>query len=224
VYKHAEVLLELDELFSLLPVILVDDGNDDKDKDLLQNIANKHNACLIRNEINCGKGAAVLRGFREALRLGYTHALQVDADGQHDLAAINTFVAAAHDNPEMLVNSYPVYDEYAPAARQHGRKITNFWVRLETRSSAIIDAMCGFRVYPLQKIAQELPKIRFKRMGFDIEILVKAYWRGVDIINLPVNVRYPAGAHSNYRFIVDNIKISLMHAYLFCLSFIKNKR
>ena len=158
------------------------------------------------------------------MKLGYTHALQVDGDNQHNTDAIKVFLSKAESFPDRLINSYPVYDASAQAIRQHGRKLTNFWVRLETRSDAIRDAMCGFRVYPLKEIAPLLDKIHFKRMGFDIEIIVKAYWQGIDIINLPVDVRYPDGGHSNYKLFADNVKISFLHAYLFCSSFFAGKR
>ena len=219
VYKHTDVLAGfIGEL--KYPLILVDDGN--PDKDLLRGMAEAGGAILIVNEKNFGKGYSVMRALDEARARGYTHALQLDADHQHDLGAIESFLSEAEKNPAALINSYPVYDETIPPARLYGRRLTNLWVHIETRSCEIKDAMCGFRVYPLKETSGI--NTLFNRMGFDIEILVKASWKGLNIINLPVNVRYPEGGHSNFRVVADNIKISFMHTYLFCASFFMNNR
>lgn len=224
VYKHVDVLSGFISEINY-PLIVVDDGNTSQDKSSLEDICAGAGAVLVSLKKNSGKGAAMMAGFKEAAANGFTHALQVDADAQHDLKSVETFMKAAENEPESLINGYPVYDDTAVRIRQHGRKITNFWVRLHTRSADIKDSMCGFRIYPLKAVEKLLKRpLISKRMGFDIEILVKLHWQGVKIVNLPVKVYYHKDGHSNFRMFADNVKISLLHAYLFTgmvLNFIK---
>jgi predicted LPLAT superfamily acyltransferase/glycosyltransferase involved in cell wall biosynthesis len=170
---------------------------------------------VTRLAVNQGKGGAVSEGLRLALAAGFTHAAQVDADGQHDLGALPALLAAARANPDKLIVGCPVYGPEAPLGRRLGRKITDFWVMVETRSRAIQDAMCGFRVYPLAStvamIAEERPGLR---MDFDIEVLVRLVWRGVQPVNVPVAVCYPEDNSSNFRMLRDNLMISWMHTRL----------
>jgi glycosyltransferase involved in cell wall biosynthesis len=196
------------------PIIIVDDGNSENEKEELLNIYKDDVSCLTL-PVNRGKGVAVMEGLKKAVEKGYTHALQLDADAQHDLSALNLFFQEAQTNPDAIINGYPVYDSSAVVARRLGRKITNFFVALETAPNVIKDAMCGFRIYPLKELKPIVDKgLVSKRMSFDIEIIVKAYRYGIKIINLPVKVVYPKDGYSNFRFIADNIKISLLHAYL----------
>jgi len=126
-----------------LPVVIVDDGSDADTARSLDSLAGVH---LFRLATNSGKGAAVTRGLREARRLGFTHALQVDADGQHDLGDVPQFLERGRAAPAALICGEPVYDASAPKARLYGRLITRFWVWVETRGRARGDAMCGFRL------------------------------------------------------------------------------
>jgi predicted LPLAT superfamily acyltransferase/glycosyltransferase involved in cell wall biosynthesis len=195
-----------------LPVIIVDDGSDQTTRDVLANI---DDVILHRHDRNLGKGAAVISGFREARRLGYSHALQVDADGQHDLSAVPNLMQAARRQPEDVVAGIPIYDDTIPLGRKLGRWITHFWVWIETLSFQIRDSMCGFRIYPL---AQTMHVVDTSHVGqvmdFDTEIIVRLYWAGVDVSEVPVKVTYPNDNHSNFRGVLDNVAISLMHTRL----------
>ncbi|MBN2351225.1 MAG: glycosyltransferase [Spirochaetales bacterium] len=200
-----------------LPVILVDDGSDAATKRILQEIAEHTEGCrLFTLPRNLGKGGAVSRGLEEAFNAGFTHALQADADGQHDLGRAGDFIEQARSSPEALVGGRPVFDSSVPASRLSGRRITTFWVRIETLSRDIPDAMCGFRVYPLKACHRLLAgRSLRRRMEFDIEILVRLYWRRVPMVFLPLAVTYPAGGVSHFRLFRDNLAIGLMHACLF---------
>lgn len=200
-----------------LPVIIVDDGNPPEALQILQRISAEFpNVVTLSHHINMGKGGAVCTGLREAFRLGFTHALQIDADGQHDSSAVPLLLGASRKRPENLVGGFPVYDDSVPREREIGRKITNFWVHLETLSSRIPDAMCGLRIYPLRKTVPVLDKVRTFRMGFDIEILVRLSWERVGMDFYPVNVFYPRNGVSNFHVFRDNAEISKLHARLFC--------
>ena len=197
---------------------LVDDGSDARCGPVLEALAREEAAWLrlIRCPVNRGKGIAVLTGFAAAYSAGCSHALQIDADGQHDFAAIPRITELARANPEAIVTGVPVFDASAPAARRIGRKLTTFWVRVNTLSSAIEDAMCGFRVYPLGPIMRLSQRASFgSRMEFDPEILVRAVWAGVPVVSMPTSVTYPADGVSHFKMWRDNVRISWMHTRLF---------
>ncbi|MGE0790142.1 MAG: glycosyltransferase family 2 protein [Sandaracinaceae bacterium] len=196
-------------------VVVVDDGSGPAGRDACDAVAEAGLAHVHHRARNGGKGAAVKTGFEVAASLGYTHALQVDADGQHELADIPRFLAVAEANRDALLLGCPVFDETAPLGRRIGRKITIFWVNLETGGRVIRDPMCGFRVYPVHE-ALGL-RVSSDMMDFDPEIAVRLAWRGVPVINLPTKVRYVSaedGGVSHFRLLKDNVLISLLHARL----------
>lgn len=218
VYNHgkalAATLTRLDGM--ALPTVVVDDGSDHPNRKIIEQSAREHGAMLVVLPENRGKGAAVQAGFREAARRGYSHALQVDADGQHDLNDIDKLLTRAREEPGALVSGEPRFDQSVPKSRLHGRKISQFWVRVETLSSAIPDPMCGFRVYPLAPCLRLLDtRALGQRMEFDIEIAVRLYWLGVPFVSVPTRVVYPEGNISHFRLVIDNWRISLKHAQLF---------
>ena len=218
-FNHADAFAPVaDKLFEYkYPVIVVDDGSTAKQSQKIKTICSTHKFFYLKNLKNGGKGAAMLTGFQFALHKGFTHALQIDADGQHDIRDIPLFIKIGTSYPNDLIIGNPIYDESAPRARLIGRKITKFWVMVETFNKRMPDTMCGFRLYPLQQIEPILKNIKFKRMGFDIEIVVKAYRNGVKIISLPTNVIYPEMGVSHFHTFRDNFYISLLHTYLCCL-------
>lgn len=200
-----------------LPIILVDDGSDHHCAAHLRELtaAFPEQLSLVRRARNGGKGAAVITGLREAGRRGFSHALQVDADGQHNLADLPAFLRQAEAHPEALITGFPVYDESVPKSRRYGRYLSHFWVWVNTLSLDIRDALCGFRVYPLASTLALLDQERLGRhMEFDCEVLVRLHWRGVAIINLPTAVHYPSDGVSHFRLGRDNLLIAGMHTRL----------
>jgi glycosyltransferase involved in cell wall biosynthesis len=197
---------------------LVDDGSDARCAPVLEELAADEASWLrlVRCPVNRGKGIAVLTGFRAALAAGCTHALQIDADGQHDFAAIPRMAALALESPTAIITGVPVFDDSAPASRRIGRKFTTLWVRINTLSTHIEDAMCGFRVYPLGPIVELARHASFgSRMEFDPEILVRAVWAGMPVVSMPTHVVYPTDGVSHFKMWRDNVRISWMHTRLF---------
>jgi len=200
-----------------VPCMLVDDGSSAACAAVLDALAREHaGVVLVRLPHNQGKGAAVLAGFRRAAELGYTHVLQIDADGQHDTADIPTFLALAAAHPAAIICGHPVYDESVPKARLYGRYATHIWVWINTLSLDIKDSMCGFRVYPVAPVnALAARRSIGVRMNFDTDILVRLFWDGLQVINLPTRVSYPSDGVSHFRVWRDNVLISWMHTQLF---------
>lgn len=219
VYRHEAASRHVAEALVKegLAVVLVDDGNAPEGHAILEQIVSEiPNTHLVTHVVNKGKGGAVISGLIEAARLGYTHAFQIDADGQHDLNSIPFFVKAARKHPNSVISAFPQYDGSVPKAREQGRKITNFWVCIETLSMQIPDTMCGCRVYPLESVLPIAKKIRNFRMGFDIEIMVRISWANIKMNFYPIKVTYPEDGVSNFRVLYDNIAISATHTKLCC--------
>ncbi|MFM4922869.1 glycosyltransferase family 2 protein [Aeromonas dhakensis] len=219
-YNHAgplaAVLARLAEFE--LPCLLVDDGSEPVAAAALDALAAQHPwVSLLRHPHNQGKGGAVMTGLRRAHELGFSHALQVDADGQHDLTDLPALLAEARQHPAALVSGRPLYDDSVPKGRLYGRYITHVWVWIETLSFAIKDSMCGFRVYPLAPTCALLERVTLgRRMDFDTEVMVRLHWAGVPMRFVPTRVIYPVDGRSHFRLFRDNLDISWMHTRLVC--------
>jgi len=200
-----------------LPCLVVDDGSDAPSQQALER-ALEHERDWVQMQrlpANGGKGAAVRAGCEWAYSLGFTHAVQIDADGQHCVDDVPRLLEIARQRPDALVSGQAVYDESVPRARLYGRYITHVWVWINTLSFQIKDSMCGLRVYPLAATC-EVWRTQYvgRRMDFDTEIMVRLSWRGVPVVNVPTRVTYPADGVSHFRMLKDNVFISLMHARL----------
>lgn len=218
VYNHEAAVPAVVQslLNSGLPCLLVDDGSSPACAAVLAQLATLNNVTLLTLPHNQGKGGAVMAGFREAARLGYSHALQVDADGQHDLREVETFVDTSRRHPDAIICGYPEYDESVPKGRLYARYLTHVWVWINSLSLQIPDSMCGFRVYPLKPVLHLIDTVNLgKRMDFDPEILVRLSWRNQPMRWLPTKVHYPQDGLSHFRLFHDNALISKMHAKLF---------
>ncbi len=201
-----------------LPCILVNDGSNQNCSSVLENLTRSFNIHLLTHEKNQGKGAAIFTALEFAKQQHYTHALQIDADGQHNLNDINRFLDAARQNPLALINGVPQYDDSVPKSRLYGRKISTFWVRINTLSTDIIDVLCGFRVYPVDQTLLVIHENSIgRRMEFDLEIIVYLYRASIRIINLETKVIYPADGSSNFDMWQDNVRISKAHTKHFFL-------
>ena len=220
VYRHGKACVEVVEniLQYNIPIILVDDGNAEETKAYLRQIKENHPQIeLVTLAKNQGKGGAFKAGVIRAKELGYSHVLQVDADGQHDSTKIPFFVEKSRANPEKLICGYPQYDESAPGHRKGGHKFANTWCAICTWSNKIVDALCGFRIYPIEATHRFLTKKIFdKRMGFDVEILIQLLWAGLDAEFYPVKVTYPSDGLSNFHAFRDNVRISWVFTRLCC--------
>lgn len=200
-----------------LPILVVDDASPAAEfsrlEALLQRLA--PGSILLRHEQNQGKGGSVMTGLRAAADAAFTHALQIDADGQHDVQSLPKLLDAARAHPGRLICGLPSFGPDISRLRYYSRFLTLYLCWLETLSKEIQDALCGFRAYPLASvmpIIQRNPPGR--RMAFDPEILVRACWAGIPLHYLPVKVNYPENGRSHFRYIHDNLEITQMHVRL----------
>jgi glycosyltransferase involved in cell wall biosynthesis len=202
------------------PVWVVVDGSTDGSTELLQAEAARDSGLrVIVNAINGGKGSAVLSGISAALNEGFTHALTMDADGQHPSELIPSFMQRSMAEPAALVLGKPVFDASAPALRVNGRKVSNAWANLETLGAGIGDSLYGFRVYPMQPLQRTMQASRWmRRFDFDPEVAVRLCWAGLKPVNIDAPVKYfsaEEGGISHFKYLRDNTLLTWMHTRLF---------
>jgi glycosyltransferase involved in cell wall biosynthesis len=207
------------------PVWVVIDGSTDGSARLLDALTDpardtyQPGLTVMELRVNCGKGGAILHGLTAALHAGYTHALTMDADGQHPAELIPAFMAASEAQPHAMILGRPVFDASAPALRVRGRRVSNWWVNLETFDGGIGDSLFGFRVYPIAPLLQIMLGRRWmRRFDFDAEAVVRLSWHGVEAVNLDAPVRYLSAAEggvSHFNYYRDNVLLTGMHLRLF---------
>ena len=217
-YNHAAAIGEVFDGLAAhgLPCLVVDDGSDAAEHARLEALAAARPWVTIASlPQNRGRGAALRHGYETAWRRGFSHVVQLDADGQHDAADVPRFLAVARSHPGALVLGVPRFDETAPWARYYGRRISTFWVAVETLSRVIPDALCGFRVIPLAPAVSLLARRRLgDRMEFDPAFVVALVWEGVPVATVSTRVRYRRDGISHFQPWRDNTRISAMHARL----------
>ena len=221
-YNSGDKLFETvrDALTFWNPVWVVVDGSTDGTGDeLVRRGANDPAQKIFLLPHNCGKGAAILHGLRQAAERGFTHVLTMDADGQHPADQIPNFMSASVDNPQALVLGKPVFDADAPRIRVLGRTISNTCADIETLWAGIGDSLYGFRVYPIRPLLELMESQPWmRRFDFDVEAAVRLVWRGLQPLNLPAPVRYfrpEEGGVSHFNYVRDNLLLSWMHIRLF---------
>jgi len=203
-----------------IPVWVVIDGSTDDSawiaKECARTLPNVHVLVQPKNQ---GKGAAFLFGAQKALKENFTHALVMDADGQHHAPDIPRFMELSQQNPDAMILGKPVFGNDAPKERVAGRKIGNTLARINTFGGKIDDSLFGFRVYPLAPSVKILTSIRHaRRFDFDTELVIRLYWMGIRPINVPTPVTYPKpqeGGVTHFHYLRDNLLLASTHIRLF---------
>ncbi len=219
IYNHGTTIQGVvDGLEGLaLPCLIVDDGSDRATQAEVDALAGCRDWVDVRRHpSNAGRGTALQTGYRWAAERGFTHAVQLDADGQHDAASIPAFLAEAAAHPEMMILGDPVFDITAPLHRLHGRRLSRWWVWIETLCRDIRDPLCGFRCFPLAATVDLLDRVHMGTgMEFDTEIVVRLHWSGIRVRNVRTPVQYFEDGLSTFRPLHDNLRITWLHTRLF---------
>ena len=218
VYNHAGSLRDVVRKALAVhdTVMVVDDGSTDGGSDTLQGLDIR----LLRHPVNGGKGSAIMTAAREARRMGMTHMVTIDADGQHDPAQFSRFEALVKTDPRAIVigkRNFQTKD--VPGLSRFGRHFSNFWLRLQT-GQKVGDTQSGYRCYPLAVLEQL--KLRENGYAFEVEVLVKAAWAGIALREVDISVYYPPESEriSHFNVFWDNLRLSLLNTRLTLRSFI----
>ncbi len=197
-----------------LPCLIVDDGSRKPTQRALAELAARHReVSIVRRPRNGGRGAALKSGYIAAAERGFTHAIQLDADAQHEASDVPSFVAAIKRFPEALVLGAPRFDASAPRARLLGRQLSRAMVWLSTLSFAVEDPLCGFRGIPLGPTCELLRERELgDHMEFDPELVIALLRRGLPVVNLPTRVVYAPGGLSHFDLWRDNARLSAVYA------------
>jgi len=190
------------------PVIVVDDGSTDQTATLL---ARESGLVVVTLPENRGKAAALKAGFVKAEELGFTHAITIDADGQHPAAALEQFAASCRNQPDALVTGVrDLKAAGAPWVRRFSNGLSTFWFRFET-GVRLADTQCGYRVYPLAAV--RALQVKSDRYAFELEVMVRAAWAGMAVVSQPVQVDYAAATSqlSHFRPWRDFARIVVVH-------------
>lgn len=192
-------------------VIVVNDGSTDDTKNILSSI---EDIKVIDYPNNKGKGYALKLGLKKAYEWGYRYAITIDSDGQHYADDIPTFIDKIEEKPDsLLIGARNLTAENMPSKNTFANRFSNFWYKVET-GQELSDTQSGFRLYPLDK----LQKIYFitRRYEFEVEIIVRAAWRGVNVENVPIKVYYPPVEErvSHFRPLQDFTRISILNTAL----------
>ncbi|MBL9133170.1 MAG: glycosyltransferase family 2 protein [Verrucomicrobiaceae bacterium] len=207
-------------------VCVVIDGSTDGSEKAVQAMQAAHPGLqMLQLPVNQGKGAAVLAGARAVADAGFTHALTMDADGQHPADWIPKFLELSRSHPEAVLMGKPIFGPEAPLVRVRGRQLSNLWAHVETLAWGIGDSLFGMRLYPLPALLEAFRGTRFaRRFDFDTEVAVRLCWHAVPMLNVPTPVRYISAADggvSQFRYLRDNALLTWMHARLMCGFFLR---
>jgi uncharacterized protein (DUF2062 family) len=217
VYNHAATLPAVVEAARRhLPVFVVDDGSTDGAAEWLKT---RSDLRWTRHEINRGKGEALRTGFRLAQEAGFTHAITLDADGQHLPDQIPEFVRRCRERPEaVLVGVRDFRAAGAPKDRHWANRVSNFWFWAAT-GERLGDTQCGYRGYPLDLVTRLVTRVR--RYGYELELLVRASWLDRPLVPVPVGVVYSEQTvkGSHFRPVVDCLRIAWLNARLVLQAF-----
>jgi len=212
VYNHGETVRRVvRESQRVFPLIVVDDGSTDGGPELL---AQEGGITLVTLPCNRGKAAALKAGFTKAEELGFTHAITIDADGQHPTAALVEFAGACRKQPEaFVIGVRDLKAAGAPFARRLSNALSTFCFRVET-GLRLPDTQCGFRAYPLAAVRSL--QVRSDRYAYELEIMVKAAWAGTTLRPQPVQADYAAATSrlSHFRPVRDFLRILRAHVRL----------
>lgn len=198
-------------------IIVVNDGSTDNTRNIIDSFPGIQ---CISYEKNVGKGWALRKAFEYAVSKGYDFAVTIDSDGQHFAKDLPVFIEKLEqERNAIIIGARNMNQESVPGGSSFGNKFSNFWFKLETGINSP-DTQSGYRLYPIHA----LKNMRFftRKYEFEIEVLVRAAWKGISILSVPVTVYYaPKESRiSHFRPYKDFARISVLNTILVLVTFL----
>ncbi len=195
-------------------LLVVNDGSTDSETEqIIESLGVEH----ISYAPNRGKGYAIRQALRYAAKSGYDYILTIDSDGQHYPDDIERFVTAVEQNPNsLIIGSRNLRADNMPSKNTFANNFSNFWYHVET-GQKLEDTQSGYRLYPIENLA--LKHYFSDRYEFEVEVIVRAAWRGIKVMNTPIKVYYPPVDErvSHFQPLKDFSRISVVNSVLFTL-------
>lgn len=202
----------VERTLGILPrVVVVDDGSDEA----LENALSGVSVIVLRNETNCGKAAALVRGFAHALEHGAVAVVTLDGDGQHRPEDIPRLIEAARHHPRhIIIGARLTGFENAPRSRRGANRVANFWIGWAA-GHRIVDSQSGFRLYPTELLTSvHAAHDRAHGFVFESEILINAARKGFRTTPVAIEALYPRAARpSHFSPVRDIARITRMVAW-----------
>lgn len=216
-YNNDKTLLKVVEGVKIYAsdVLVVNDGSTDKTRSILESIDGIKVLHLPKNR---GKGIALRKGFKYAHSLSYSHVITIDSDGQHMPEDLHKFFEGIKKNPQaLIIGARNMEQESVPGASSFGHNFSNFWFKVET-GIAPEDTQSGYRAYPI--FLFENMRFFTSKFEFEIEVIVKAAWKGIPIDFIPVKVFYAPKEErvSHFRKVPDFTRVSILNTVLVILA------
>ena len=192
-------------------LVVVNDGSTDNTEEILREF---NQIDVITYQKNKGKGYALRKGFRFAWNKGYEYAITIDSDGQHFASDLPEFIKAIDKNPNaIIIGNRNMEQDGIPGKSSFGNRFSNFWFKFET-GIKISDTQSGYRLYPLKPLSKMIFFTR--KYEFEIEIIVRAAWKGIDVSNIPIQIYYaPKETRvSHFRPFRDFSRVSILNTVL----------
>jgi len=202
-------------------IIIVNDGSLDETENILKEFPE---LITFNQPVNQGKGTVLKKGFQLAENAGYKYAITIDSDGQHYADDLDVFLSelekkGQEDNEILLVGDRNMSQDGIPSKSSSGNKFSNFWYLVVT-GNQLYDTQSGYRLYPLE-VVNKIP-LYTRKFEYEIEIIVKAVWRNVDVKNIPIKVLYQEGEErvSHFRPFADIVRIVILYMWFVMVSFL----
>lgn len=198
-------------------ILVVNDGSTDRTAEILHGFSLVSQVSYSKNR---GKGFALRQGFKKAVELGYDYAITIDSDGQHFASDLPSFLEALEKSPgSLFIGARNMNQSGVPAKSSFGNRFSNFWFKVET-GIRLPDTQSGYRLYPVGR----LKNMHFftRKYEFEIEVIVRAAWKGIPVKPVPVSVFYPEPGEriSHFRPFWDFTRISLLNTVLVGIAFL----
>ena len=197
-------------------ILIVNDGSTDNTSDILAASSVEH----ISYTKNKGKGYAIRQAFKYALANDYKYVLTIDSDGQHFASDLSSFAQSISSYPDsLIIGARNLKADNMPSKNTFANKFSNFWYHIET-GIRLDDTQSGYRLYPVKEMGNLL--FLSNRYEFEVEVIVRSAWKGINVLNIPVHVYYPPAEErvSHFKPIKDFTRISILNSILVIIALI----